>query len=222
MCSLRLIDLKPKIDKKSQTALKILTPNQKPITWSEQLPCAHVTAFSRTSLFLERFWREFWISFKFHKPVSKTYRHKNNYIFCLLITFSFQFGILYFECVHRHGGRFGFCFLQNSVGCNQFGCVCRQHLTDDCGLQDPKPQNKHQILLRQHSSIRFPFQSHFMAAVLHRWDNNKSRNSDSRSSGHYRVQNRSVREASLNISLDSQFVINRYRQIHCYFIKTSL
>ena len=103
-CSLRLIDLKPKIDKKSKTALKILTPNQKPIIRSEQLPCAHVTAFSRTSLFLERFWREFWISFKFHKPVSKTYRHKNNYIFCLLITFSFQFDILYFECVHRHGG----------------------------------------------------------------------------------------------------------------------
>ena len=28
---------------------------------------ACVTAFSRTSLFLERFWREFWISFKFLK-----------------------------------------------------------------------------------------------------------------------------------------------------------
>ena len=90
--------------KKSQTALKILTPNQKPIIRSEKLPCVRVTAFSRTSLLLERFWREFWISFKFHKPVSKTYRHKNNYIFCLLITFSFQFDILYFECVHRHGG----------------------------------------------------------------------------------------------------------------------
>ena len=69
---------------------------QKSITRSEQLPCARVTAFSRTSLFLERFWREFWISFKFHKPVSKTYRPKND-IFCLLIActqtllyFSFQ------------------------------------------------------------------------------------------------------------------------------------
>ena len=37
------------------------------ITRSEQLPCACATAFSRTSLFLERFWRAFWISFKFHK-----------------------------------------------------------------------------------------------------------------------------------------------------------
>ena len=34
---------------------------QEPITRSEQLPCAHVTAFSWTSLFLERFWREFGI-----------------------------------------------------------------------------------------------------------------------------------------------------------------
>ena len=66
---------------------------QEPITRSEQLPCARVTAFSRTSLFLERFWREFWISFKFHKPVSKTYRPKND-IFCLLITFSFPFWYL--------------------------------------------------------------------------------------------------------------------------------
>ena len=67
--------------------------SQEPIPWSEQLTCPRVTAFSRTSLFLERFWREFWISFKFHKPVSETYRPKN-YIFCLL----------YFECPHRHGG----------------------------------------------------------------------------------------------------------------------
>ena len=34
--------------------------NQKPITPSDQLPCARVKArFSRTSLFFERFWREF-------------------------------------------------------------------------------------------------------------------------------------------------------------------
>ena len=32
---------------------------QEPITLSEQLPCAGVTAFLRISLFLERFWREF-------------------------------------------------------------------------------------------------------------------------------------------------------------------
>ena len=33
--------------------------DDEPITRSEQLPCARVTAFSRTSLFLEQFWREF-------------------------------------------------------------------------------------------------------------------------------------------------------------------
>ena len=55
--------------------------NQGPITWSEQLSCVRVTAFSRTSLFLELFRRKFWISFKFHKPVSKTYRPKKWYFF---------------------------------------------------------------------------------------------------------------------------------------------
>ena len=29
------------------------------MNWSEQLPCTLVTAFSRTSLFLERFWCKF-------------------------------------------------------------------------------------------------------------------------------------------------------------------
>ena len=48
-----------------------------------------VTAFSRTSLFLERFWREFRIS-KSHKPVSKTYRPKNDN-FSLLMTLPFSF-----------------------------------------------------------------------------------------------------------------------------------
>ena len=54
---------------------------------------ARVMAFSRT-FFLERFWREFWISFKFHKPISKTvtYRPKND-IFCLLISLVFLFDI---------------------------------------------------------------------------------------------------------------------------------
>ena len=60
---------------------------------------------SMTSLFLERVWREFGISFKSHKPVSKSYRPKNDN-FCLLMTpsFPFFFDILYFECVHRRGG----------------------------------------------------------------------------------------------------------------------
>ena len=56
------------------------------------LKYARVKAFSRTSLFLERFWREYWIpvSFKFHKQVSKTYRPKNNIFFA----FSFPFWYL--------------------------------------------------------------------------------------------------------------------------------
>ena len=77
---------------------------QEPITRNEQLPCTHVTAFSRTSLFLERFWHEILIYFKFHRePIIKTYRPKND-IFCLLIKFSFLSDILYFECAHRQGG----------------------------------------------------------------------------------------------------------------------
>ena len=71
---------------------------------------ARVIALSRTSLFLERFWCEFWKSFKFLKPVSKTYRPKND-IFCLLITLLrsvSRFDILYFECALRHGQRFYF------------------------------------------------------------------------------------------------------------------
>ena len=46
------------------------------MNWSEQLPRTLVTAFSRTSLFFERLWCKFWISFKFHKPYTKTYRPK--------------------------------------------------------------------------------------------------------------------------------------------------
>ena len=60
---------------------------------SDQLPCARVTAFSSTSLFLELFWCEFWISLKLNIPVSKTYRPEND-IFNLLITFSFLFWYL--------------------------------------------------------------------------------------------------------------------------------
>ena len=48
------------------------------MNWSEQLPRTLVTAFSRTSLFFERLWCKFWISFKFHKPYTKTYRPKSD------------------------------------------------------------------------------------------------------------------------------------------------
>ena len=46
--------------------------------------------FTDQVVFLERFWREFRISFESHKPVSKTYRPKNNN-FCLLMTLRFPF-----------------------------------------------------------------------------------------------------------------------------------
>ena len=51
---------------------------QEPITRSEQLSCTRVTAFSRTSLFLELFWRELRLSFKSDKEVNQTYRPKND------------------------------------------------------------------------------------------------------------------------------------------------
>ena len=62
---------------------------------SEQLPCAHATAFSRISLFLERFWREFWISFKFDNRSAKPtdlkmiiFLHFNNVQFSFLISYA--------------------------------------------------------------------------------------------------------------------------------------
>ena len=46
--------------------------------------------------------------FKSHKPVSKTYRPKNDN-FCVLMTLPvFLFEILFFECVHRLGRGFIF------------------------------------------------------------------------------------------------------------------
>ena len=65
--------------------------HQEPITCRKQLPRPLVTAFSRTILFLERFWRKFRISFKSHKPVSKTYRPENDNLFLFNdVTFSFM------------------------------------------------------------------------------------------------------------------------------------
>ena len=45
----------------SQTFPRVVITNfgQELMTRSAQLPCARVMAFSQTSLFLERFWREF-------------------------------------------------------------------------------------------------------------------------------------------------------------------
>ena len=44
---------------KTKESAKLSNPIQEPVTRSEQLSCARVTAFSRTSLFLDQFWREF-------------------------------------------------------------------------------------------------------------------------------------------------------------------
>ena len=52
-----------------------------------------VTAFSPTSLFLERFWRKLRISFRSHKQVVKT-KTPNNGIFDLLMTFAFPLSLL--------------------------------------------------------------------------------------------------------------------------------
>ena len=59
----------------------------------EHVPYTRVTAFPLTSLFLERFSREFRISS--HKPVSNTKTPEND-IFDLLVTFSFPLSHLIF------------------------------------------------------------------------------------------------------------------------------
>ena len=58
-------------------------------------PCTRVMAFLRISLFLERFWRKFRISFKSHKTVKKkkAYRPQNDNL-CLLMTLRFTFWYL--------------------------------------------------------------------------------------------------------------------------------
>jgi len=84
----------------SQLKLFQIWQKQEPINWSEQPLCAHVTAFSPISLFLEWFWRESRICFKSHKPVSRT---SEKGVFHILITLGlvFLFHILHFECTDR-------------------------------------------------------------------------------------------------------------------------
>ena len=45
--------------------------HQEPIALRQKISCAHTTVFSQTSLFLDRFSREFWISSKAYKSVIK-------------------------------------------------------------------------------------------------------------------------------------------------------
>ena len=102
---------------------------QGPITRSEQRPWARVTAFSLTSSFLERFWREFWISFKYNKPVSKTYRPKND-ILCVLITFSFPFWCFVLRMCSYTWWRFFFCGKSCPKMCLKINCVvCKNAVT---------------------------------------------------------------------------------------------
>ena len=63
---------------------------QEPITRSEQLPCARVTAFLRTSLF---FSNGFGANFEFLlNPTNQSAKPTDlKFIFCLLITFGFPF-----------------------------------------------------------------------------------------------------------------------------------
>ena len=66
------------------------------ITLSEELPCPRVTAFSLTSLFLERFWGELRISFRSYKPVIKTKTPKNGiFDFFNEVSFSFVTSYIY-------------------------------------------------------------------------------------------------------------------------------
>ena len=53
--------------------------------------------------FLEWFWLQIWISFKFHKPAGKTYRPKNDVFLSFDNCLVFLFDILYFKCAHRNG-----------------------------------------------------------------------------------------------------------------------
>ena len=62
---------------------------------SEQFPCTRVAAFSLTSLFLERFWHELRISFRFLKQIMKT-KTPENVIVDLLMTFGFPSSRLIF------------------------------------------------------------------------------------------------------------------------------
>ena len=59
----------------------------------ERATSMYSRAFLQTSLFLERFWRQFRTSSRSQKPVSKTYRPTNDN-FCLLMTLRFPFWYL--------------------------------------------------------------------------------------------------------------------------------
>lgn len=79
--------------------------NQEPITWSEQLPCAHATAFSQTSLFLDQFSHEFWlhVSNKPYKSISKNWRLKNVFLmFWQTWVFALSFWCRYFRTIDGH------------------------------------------------------------------------------------------------------------------------
>ena len=65
---------------------------------------SRLMAFSQNSSFLERFWREFRISFWSHKPLCKTKRPEND-TFELLTTFSFHLSYLILLIMRSWTGR---------------------------------------------------------------------------------------------------------------------
>ena len=59
------------------------------------LPCAHPTAFSQITLFLDRFSREFWVSNKPYKSDSKNRRLEDSISDVLIV---FTFFLSYYGC----------------------------------------------------------------------------------------------------------------------------
>ena len=66
----------------------------------------------RSGVFFERFWREFRISVKSHKPVRKTYTPENG-LFSVLMTFSFLFS----SNVHLQGAELPFLRRKSALKC---------------------------------------------------------------------------------------------------------
>lgn len=64
---------------------------------SVQLQWTRLTVFLPTTLYLERFWREFKLPLKSHKPVSRAYRTENGISYLSYDVQFYLFYIIYFE-----------------------------------------------------------------------------------------------------------------------------
>ena len=102
ICRLRAVSLFSSRPQASERPVKIFFTfciylcNQEAITRRGQFSCSRVTAFSLTSLFLERFLRELRISSMSHKPVIETETARNG-IFDLLMTVDLLCRSLYLQ-----------------------------------------------------------------------------------------------------------------------------